>query len=270
MSDFVTPWTAAHQASLFSVSQSLLKLISTESVMPSNHLILCRPLLLLPSIFPSIKVFSNESALCIRWPKYWNFSFSISPWFPLGLTSLIFLQSKGVSRVFSSTTLWKHQFFGAQPSLQFSSHIHTWLLEKPKVKRLWFNRPLSAKWWLRCGGKLREASSREGTGFLVEAARGEWCLEDGLQSCPQPSCPDARKTWRHRPSHPVGEDWKEHSNAIQTYLLVVTGLMHLPHRKYREVQTRGYRFIWLRSLWYCTFGSLPSSPYWSTVIASFI
>ena len=75
-----TPWTAAHQASLFfTISWSLLKLTSIESVMPSNHLILCRPLLLLPSIFPSIRVFSNESALCIRWPKYWSFSFSISP-----------------------------------------------------------------------------------------------------------------------------------------------------------------------------------------------
>ena len=75
-----TPWTAAHQASLsITNSQSLLKLMSIKSVMPSNHLILCHPLLLLPSIFPSIRVFSSESALCIRWPKYWSFSFSISP-----------------------------------------------------------------------------------------------------------------------------------------------------------------------------------------------
>ena len=80
MSDSSTPWTVAHQASLsFTVSQSLLKLMSIESVMPSNHLILCRPLLLLPSIFPSIRVLSNKSALHIRWPKYWGFSFSISP-----------------------------------------------------------------------------------------------------------------------------------------------------------------------------------------------
>ena len=77
---FVTPWTAALQAFLsFTISRSLLKLLSIESVMPSNHLILCWPLLLLPSIFPSIRVFSNESVLCIRWPKYWSFSFSISP-----------------------------------------------------------------------------------------------------------------------------------------------------------------------------------------------
>ena len=77
---FVTSWTAAHQASLsITNSWSLLKLMSIESVMPSNHLILCRPLLLPPSIFPIIRVFSNEPVLCIRWPKYWNFSFSISP-----------------------------------------------------------------------------------------------------------------------------------------------------------------------------------------------
>ena len=76
----MTPWTAAHQASLsITNSQSLLKFMSTESVMPSNHLILCRPFLLLPSIFPSIRVFSNESALHIRWPKYWSFSFNIRP-----------------------------------------------------------------------------------------------------------------------------------------------------------------------------------------------
>ena len=77
---FVTPWTTAHQVSLsFTISQSLLKLMFIESVKPSNHLILCHPLLLLPSIFPSIRVFPNESALHIRWPKYWSFSFNISP-----------------------------------------------------------------------------------------------------------------------------------------------------------------------------------------------
>ena len=77
---FVTPWTAAHQASLsITNSRSLLKLLSIESVMPSNHLIFCCPLLFLPSIFPSIRVFPNESVLPIRWPKYWSFSFSISP-----------------------------------------------------------------------------------------------------------------------------------------------------------------------------------------------
>ena len=80
MSDFMTPWTVACQASLsFPVSWSLLKLMSTEEMMPSNHLILCLPLILLPSVFPSIRVFSSESILCIRWPKYWSLSFSISP-----------------------------------------------------------------------------------------------------------------------------------------------------------------------------------------------
>ena len=115
---FATPWTAAHQASLsFIISQSSLKLLSIESVMPSNHLILCRPLLLLPSVFPSIRVFSSESALHIRWLKYWSFSFSIGPsrgylcWFPLRLTGLISLLSKRLSSIFSSTTVWKHQFF---------------------------------------------------------------------------------------------------------------------------------------------------------------
>jgi len=77
---FALPWTAAHQASLsITNSRSLLRLMSIESVMPSNHLILCHPIFLPPSIFPSIRVFSNESVLCIRWPKYWSFSFSISP-----------------------------------------------------------------------------------------------------------------------------------------------------------------------------------------------
>ena len=77
---FATPWTVARHASLsITKSRSLLKLMSIDSVMPSSHLILCHPLLLLPSIFPSIRVFSNESTLCIRWPKYWSFSFSISP-----------------------------------------------------------------------------------------------------------------------------------------------------------------------------------------------
>ena len=135
---FVTPWTAAQQVSLsITNSQSLLKLISIESVTPSNHLILCHPLLLLPSIFPSIRVSSNESVVCIRWPKYWSFSFSISlpmniqDWFPLRLAGWISLLSKGLSRVFSNTTVQKHQFFGTQLSLWSNSHIHTWLLEKP-------------------------------------------------------------------------------------------------------------------------------------------
>ena len=133
----VTPWTAAHKASLsLTISQSLPKLTSTESVMPSNHLIPCHPLLLLPSIFSSIRVFSNEMALPIGWSNYWSFNYSINPssgyiqgWFTLRLTGVISLQSKGLSRVFFSTTIKKHQFFGAQPSLGTYSHIHTWLLD---------------------------------------------------------------------------------------------------------------------------------------------
>ena len=120
---FATPWTEAHQASVsFTVSWGLLKCMSIESVM-SNHLVLCSPLLLPPTIFLSIRVFSSELALHIRWPKYWSFSFSISPsneysglisikidWFEL-------FQSKELSRVFSSTTVQKHLFFSAQLSL---------------------------------------------------------------------------------------------------------------------------------------------------------
>ena len=132
---FLTPWAAAHQASLsFTISQSLLKLMSVESMMPSNHLNLCLSLLF-PSVFPSIRVFSNELTLQIRWPKYWSFSFSIIPsneyaGFPLGLTGWISLQSKGLSRV-SNIIVWKHQFFGVQLSLWSNSQNHTWLLEKP-------------------------------------------------------------------------------------------------------------------------------------------
>ena len=148
---FATLWTTAYQASLyFIISWSLLKLTSIELVMPSNRLILCRPLL--PSIFPSIRVFSKELALCVRWPEYWNFSFSISPSneysdrSPRILTAsfsfflcfmghclkyyfLISFCSTSLFRVFSNTTVQKHQFFNAQPSLLSNSHIQ--LLEKP-------------------------------------------------------------------------------------------------------------------------------------------
>ena len=134
---FATPWIAAHQASLsVTNSWSSLRLTSIESVMPSSHLILCHPLLLLPPIPPSIRVFSNESTLRIKWPEYWSFSFSISlpkntqDWSPLGWTGWISLQSKGLSRVFN-TTVQKHQFFGAHLSSQSNSYIHTWPLEKP-------------------------------------------------------------------------------------------------------------------------------------------
>ena len=116
----------------FTISWSLLKLMSIELVMPSNYLILCHPLLLLPSIFLSIMIFSSESTLHIRWPKYWSFNFSSSPCSEYsGLISLkidwfdLSLMSKGLSRAFSNTTVQKHRFFGAQPSLWSNSHIHT-------------------------------------------------------------------------------------------------------------------------------------------------
>ena len=135
---FVTPWIAARQASLsITNSQGLLKLVSIESMMPSNHLILCRPLLLPPSIFPSIRVFSNESVLHVRWPKYWSFSFSISPSkeysglisFRIGWLDLLAVQGtlKSLLQHQSSkaSILWHSAFFIV------NSHIRTWLLEKP-------------------------------------------------------------------------------------------------------------------------------------------
>ena len=115
VSNSATLWTAARQASLtITNSWSLLKLMS-KSVMPSNHLILCRPLLLLSPIPPSIRVFSNESTLHMRWPKYWSFSFSISP----------SKEHPGLIFRMANTTVQKHQFFGAQLSSQSNSHIHT-------------------------------------------------------------------------------------------------------------------------------------------------
>ena len=135
---FVTPWTAARQASLSITNpQSLLKLMSIESVMPSDHLILCRPLLLLPSIFPSIRVFlmiqlfaSGSESIGVSTSTS-VLPMNIQDWFPLGWTCWISLQSKGLSRVFSNTTVQKHQFFDTQLSLQSNSHIRTWPLEKP-------------------------------------------------------------------------------------------------------------------------------------------
>ena len=121
---FVSPWIAVCQGCLsITNSRSLLELISTESVMSSNHLIPYYPLLLPPSIFQSIRVFSNESVLHIRWPKYCSFSFNISPsnghsdWSPVGWTGWTSLLSRGLSRVFSNTTVQKHQFLGTQLSL---------------------------------------------------------------------------------------------------------------------------------------------------------
>ena len=136
---FVTPWIAAHQVSLFfTVSQSLIKFMSIESVMLSNQLILCCPLFHLPSIFPA------SGSFLISWlfasggqsigASASVLPMSIQGWLPLRLTGLISLLSKELSRVFSSTTIRKHQFFSAQPSLWSNSHTsgsHTWLLEKP-------------------------------------------------------------------------------------------------------------------------------------------
>ena len=159
---FLTLWAAACQASLsITSSQSLLKLMSIESVMPPNHLTFCRPLLLLPSIFPIIRVFSNELLLHIRWPKYWTFSsesvlpMNIQDWFPLGLIGGISLQSKGLSRIFSNTTIQKHQFFSTQLSLKSNSHIHTWLLGKPRL-------------WLYCPSPNMERSSGGFVFFMRE------------------------------------------------------------------------------------------------------
>ena len=132
MSDSATPQTAARQASLsITNSRNLLKLTSIESVMPSNHLILCRPLLLPPSIFPSISIFANQSILRIRWSSIEvsasasALPMNIQDLFPLGWTGWISLLSKGLSRVFSSTTAQKHQLFCTQPSLWSNSQIHT-------------------------------------------------------------------------------------------------------------------------------------------------
>ena len=141
MSDTVTSRTEARQASLSSTVSCLLKFMSIELVMLSNHLILCCPLLLLPSIFPSIMVLevlgsTGASVSASVLPM------NIQGWFSLGLTSLISLLSKRPSKVFSSTTGWKYQIFSTQLSLWSNSHIHTWLLEKPQ---LWLDGPLSAK-----------------------------------------------------------------------------------------------------------------------------
>ena len=133
----VTPWTVECQASLScTISQSLLKFVSVESVMPSSHLILCRPLLL-PPIPPSIRVFSNESTLCMRWPKYWSFSFSIIPanehpgLISFRMDWLDLLEVQGTLKSLLQHHSSKASFFCTQPSTQSNSHIRTRLLEKP-------------------------------------------------------------------------------------------------------------------------------------------
>ena len=126
--------------------------MSIELVMPSNHLILCHPLLLLPSIFPSIRVFSNESVLCIRWPKYWSFSFStvlpmnIQDWSPLGWTGWISLQSKGLSWVFSNTTVQKHQLVIRMGLILLRNN--TWPQVTEPVLQNWMN--WATKFYLFC------------------------------------------------------------------------------------------------------------------------
>ena len=140
---FVTTWTTACQASLSPTPRARSN-SSIKSVMPSNHLILCCPLLLLPSIFYSTRFFSNESVLCIRRPKEWSFSLSISPnntylgliyfriyWFDLVAVQGTLKKKKKKKKVFSNTTVQKHQFLSTQLSLLPNSHVHTWLLEKP-------------------------------------------------------------------------------------------------------------------------------------------
>ena len=136
---FAIPWTAACQDSLsFTISWSLLKFKSTVSVMLSNHLCPLPPPSLFYFVFSNIRVFSNESALHNRWPKYWCFNFSISPSYEYSALIFFridwfdFLAVQGtLSRIFSSTTIQKHQPFSTQPFLRSNSHIHTWLLEKP-------------------------------------------------------------------------------------------------------------------------------------------
>ena len=135
---FETPWTAACQAFLSTtVSLSLLKLMSFESVIPSNHLILCHPFSSCPKFFSASRFFPMSRLLASGGQSIWaSVSASVLPmniqgWCPLGLTYLISLQSKGLSKVFSSTIVQKHQFFGTQPSLWSNFHIHTWLLGKP-------------------------------------------------------------------------------------------------------------------------------------------
>ena len=135
---FAMPWTAAHQASLSITNfRSLLKLMSIKLVMPSNHLILCPPLLLPPSIFPSIRVFSNESVLHIRWPKYWNFSFSISHsneysgLIAIKMDWLDLLAVQGTLKSLLQHHSSKASLLQCQLYLWSNSHIHTWPLGKP-------------------------------------------------------------------------------------------------------------------------------------------
>ena len=145
VSDFVTPWTAACQASTSTISWSLLRLMFVESVMPSNHLNFCHPfsfsLLSFPESgsFPMSRPFTSGGQSIGASASASILPMNIQDWFPLGLTVLISLQSKGLSRVFSSAIVWRRQFFSTHPFILSNSHIHTWLLEKPE---LWLYRCL--------------------------------------------------------------------------------------------------------------------------------
>ena len=149
-------------------SYNLLKFLSIEAMMPFNLLILCHPLLVLLLIFPSISVFPSlsESVLRIRWPKDWSFSFSISlstnsqGWFPLGFASLISLLFKGFSRAFCSTTVWKHQFFGAQPFLWSNTHI---CLQYPCLE----NSTDRGAWWATVHGVEKIWTQRNNFHFIT-------------------------------------------------------------------------------------------------------
>ena len=152
--------------------------------MPTKHLILCRPLLLRPSIFPSIRVFSNESALCMKWPKYWSFSFSISPSkehpglisFRIDWLDLLAVQGT-LKSLLQHTTVQKNQFFGAQLSSQSKSHIHTWPLEKPKP---WLDGPLLANTPpLKTPGHSQPSLGQSLVGSLL-LSPGSWCAQGSV------------------------------------------------------------------------------------------
>ena len=157
---FAIPWTTAHQASLsITNSQSLLKLMSIESVVPSSHLILCHPLLLLPSIFPRIRVFSSESVLCIRWPKFWSFSFSISPSneysglisFRMDWLDLLVVQGTLKSLLQGAVLRWRRNRMGTPLSPPQIHQKNIWTLNK-------FHKTTS-EWWQRTSGTQKDSPS---------------------------------------------------------------------------------------------------------------
>ena len=181
---FVTPWTAELQASLsFTIPQSLLKFMSIESVMPSNHLIHCFPLLLCPQSFPASgsspvsQLFASGGQSIGVSASVSVFPMNIQSWFPLGLIGLISLQSKGLSRVFSNTTIQKHQFYKAQPSLWSNSYIHTRLLKKLGS---WLDRSMSAMdreaWRAAIHGVTKSRTRLRDWSDLI------WCQQSGVSA----------------------------------------------------------------------------------------